>query len=179
MSKTKYFVYTDASFSHLDLLGISGFSIFESEATHEQGVMTRAGIRTHFFKESNNIRAEIIGALWALKTIAEESKNSGPGKLSDKLEINLFSDCQTLTNLLARRKKLIATDYIGVRKNTPLANTDLYKTFFLIYDELQPVIHWVNGHTKKENQSQIQKNFEVVDKQVRKELRTMVKKNKK
>ncbi len=179
MSKAKYFVYTDASFSHLDSLGVSGFSVFESETTHEQGAMTRAGIRTHFFKESNNIRAEIIGALWALNTIAEESKNSGSGKLSDKLEINLFSDCQTLTNLLARRGKLIATDYISKRKNLPLVNTDLYKDFFIVYDELQPIIHWVNGHTKKENQTAIQKNFEMVDKQVRKELRTMVKNIKK
>lgn len=173
MSKTKYFLYTDASFSHFEACAVSGFLFFNSESSHEKSKPATPGIRTHFFKESNNIRAEISGAIYGLKIFIEQMKNENT-KL-ESIEVCLFSDCQTLTKLLSRREKLVAADYLSARKKTILANADLYKLFFLIHDEVRPVIHWVKGHSKRENQSLIQKNFQIVDRQVRKELRDFVK----
>ena len=175
MKVSKIFIYTDASFSLAGAFGVYGFVIFNSVATHEKGLAMEPGIRTHFFKEANNIRAEIFGAIHGLKIFIEESRKD---KLNlNGIEINLYSDCQTLTNLLGRRDKLTSTNYISASKKTTLANADLYKIFYSIYDELKPKLHWVKGHSKKENQSIIQKNFQMVDRQVRKELRTLVKKN--
>ena len=175
----KYFIYTDASFSHLESLGVSGFLIFDDEVKHEQSQVSDLGIRTHFFKEVNNIRAEIVGAIHCLKTFILERKSESNSVIFENLDIKFYSDCQTLTNLLGRREKLESTNYISARKKSALVNTELYKAFFQIYDELKPTIHWVKGHTKKESQNLNQKNFELVDKQVRKELRALiVKKNK-
>ena len=171
----RYFIYTDASYSHLDGFGVSGFMVFDGVAAHESGQMSEPGIRNHFFKETNNIRAEIFGAIHVLNTFITEREKEKV-KLSD-IEVNLYSDCQTLTNLLGRREKLNTTDYISARKKTTLPNADLYKTFFTIYDELKPVIHWVSGHSKKDGQTLEQNNFQLIDRQVRKELRILVKKN--
>lgn len=165
MRTQQYHIYTDASFSRIENLGVAGFLIFD-------GKTSEPAIRTYTYKETNNIRAEIVGAIWALQTFIEDCKKENQN--ADELEINLYSDCQTITNLLTRRKKLEATDFISARKKSRLANADLYKTFFLIYDELQPKIHWVKGHSKKESQTLIQKNFALVDKQVRKKLRAIL-----
>lgn len=175
MSVNKYFIYTDASFSHFKAFGVSGFLIFEGERAHENSQIAEPGVRTHFFKETNNMRAEIFGAIHCMKTFMGEIKKKGLSL--ESLEINLFSDCQTLTNLLSRREKLTKTSYISARKKTVLPNAELYKIFYKIYDEAKPTIHWVKGHSKKENQSIFQKNFQIVDRRVRKELRALVEKN--
>ncbi len=172
MSSPQYYIYTDASFSHLQSFGVSGFLIFDSQDSHEKSQPAKPGLRTHFFKESNNIRAEIVGALYALQIFIEERKKDG--QKFESFETHLYSDCQTLTNLLERREKLKATNYISARTKTELINTDLYKKFFAVYDELKPSIHWVKGHSKKATKTLTEKNFELVDKQVRKELRATV-----
>ena len=120
-------------------------------------------IRTHFFKEKNNSRAELYGAIHALQTFLDEHK--------ERCQVELFCDGPTLTNLLERREKLEATDFISVRKKATLPNADLYKLFFSLIDQLQPAIHQVG-----EEWTDSKKNFHLLDKQVRKELRTLVKK---
>jgi ribonuclease HI len=173
MKIEKYFIYTDASYSHLDGFAVSGFLIFDGLKAHQASQFTKDGVRTYFFKEENNIRAEIVGAMHALNLFIEERKKE---KVSlDDIEVNLYSDCQTLTNLLQRREKLEATDFISARKKTTLPNATLYKDFFSLYDELKPKIHWLEGHSKKATQSLEQKHFALVDKQVRQELRATVK----
>jgi ribonuclease HI len=171
--KQSFFLYTDASFSHLENLGVSGFYVFEGTSQHENSQPNSHGLKTYFFKEENNIRAEIVGALFALNHFMSDCK--AKNLALNSVDLNLYSDCQTLTNLLSRREKLEATDYISERKKTTLVNADLYKQFFKVYDDLKPQIHWLEGHFKKATMTLTQKNFQVVDKQVRKELRTLVK----
>lgn len=165
----KVFIYTDASFNPSEGFASSGFLFFASEIEHQSSTILESSIEIQSFKVKNNIRAEIIGANHCLKRLIDEIK------LLDieakNLEINLYSDCQTLTNLLFRREKLTANNYISGKKKTELANADLYKIFYLIYDELKPNIFWVRGHSKSENQSLQQKNFQIIDRLVRKELR--------
>lgn len=172
MNKKKYYIYTDASYSHKEALGVSGYLIFTSEFTHELSEITELSIKTDVFKESNNIRAELCGAINVLKIFIETQKKEKC--CFSSLEINLYTDCKSLTNLLARRKKLELTGYIGSSKKTILSNADLYKIFFLIYDDLKPIIHWVKGHSSKASQTLVQRNFQIIDKHVRKELRTYV-----
>lgn len=165
----RYFIYTDASFSHREALAVSGFLVFGGEEAHEKSLISGIGIRTQVFAEANNIRAEIIGAIHALKVFNTEIKKEK--QPPENFEVHLYSDCQTLTKLLERREKLTLTDFISGRKKTLLANADLYKEFFSVFDEIKPVLHWVKGHSEKQNQSLFQKHFQLVDKRVRKELR--------
>lgn len=169
----KYFIYTDASFSKNDSFGVSGFMVFFQDENHNKSLIDERGIRLKSFQESNNIRSELLGAIYALEMfkLEMESKN-----LNIKtLDVHLYSDCQTLTNLLKRREKLEAHNFISGRKKSLLANADLYQYFFALYDKMNPTIHWVKGHSKNDNQTLFQKNFQIIDRAVRKELRLRLK----
>jgi ribonuclease HI len=144
-------IYTDASFSKALGLGIIGYLMFAPEKT-----FTILKI-----KESNNIRAEIKGVIAAL---------SAAPKLS---QVTLYTDCQTVTGLLDRREKLEKTNFISQTKLAPLANADLYKEFYKIYDQVQPKIIWIKGHIANKD-SDIKKNFSFVDKEVRRSLREAI-----
>lgn len=159
-----YFIYTDASFNKNSQRGVSGFFIFNNTQAHEAGLDAAVVIPTITFEEKNNIRAELKGALYALEFLGKTLKEKD-------FCITLYTDCQTISHLLERREKLESTHYISKQKKTVLANADIYKDFFLIYDRLQPKIIWVKGHTSLQNQTAIQKNFSFIDKAVREKLR--------
>jgi len=159
-------IYTDASFNNIKLMGVSGFIIFKNDEEHEVGVIPSSLICTMKFPEKTNIRAELRGAILALETVAV---------LKNISKINLYTDCEVIPNLLQRRKKLESTGFMSGRKKEILSNADLYQKLFVLYDQLQPEICWVKGHTSKKNQTFIQKNFSHIDKIVRKELRRVTK----
>lgn len=56
-----------------------------------------------------------------------------------------------------------------------MPNADIYREFFDLYDSLKPKIIWVKGHTPKNEQDYINKNFSYIDKLVRKKLRDELK----
>lgn len=148
-----YDVYTDASFDPKRHLAVAGFCILKN--AEEKPL-----VHIHQFEEKNNIRSELRGALIALEA-AETHRTA----------VTLYTDCQGIFNLPQRREKLESCGYKSNRKNTPLANADLYQAFFLISDRLNLKIIWVKGHSPSANQTLIQKNFRVVDQAVRKKLR--------
>lgn len=161
LTNKKIYIYTDASFSKQLQIGVLGFVIFKGD--HEHNTLETKSIKIHIKKiqESNNIRAEIVGALWALEACPTDSK------------VIMYSDCQTLSGLLKRREKLEKTKFISQSKNQPLANTDLYKKFYQVFDLIKPELVWVKGHSPDKNRSRIEKNFSYVDKHVRKVLREL------
>jgi len=174
MSVYKFYIYSDASFYKAKLVGVSGFLIFRSSVEHEAGVLPLSLIRTVTFQEKTNIRAELKGILSALETATAEIKRIGEKEVLENIEVNLYTDCQTVTQLLMRREKLEASSFLSHRKKTILPNADLYKTFFELYDRLRPRVFWVKGHSPQRGQNLIQKNFRMIDQIVRKELRAKV-----
>ena len=101
---------------------MSGFLFFANEVAHQSSTILDSSIETQSFKVKNNIRAEIIGANHCLKRLIDEIKLIGID--AKNLEINLYSDCQTLTNLLLRREKLTAQNCISGKTKAELANAD-------------------------------------------------------
>jgi ribonuclease HI len=171
ISLQKIFIYTDASFSTSLALAVSGYLFFDSEASNARSEVLVENIETRSFKAQNNIRAEIMAANYVLKKLNDEIERK---EINFKnLEINLYSDCQTLTDLLRRREKLLAKNFVSGKKKTELANADLYKEFYALYDSLKPEIIWVKGHSPRKGQSVEQKNFQIIDQKVRKELRLL------
>ena len=171
-SLQKIFIYSDASFNASLALAVSGYLFFGSETSHASSEVVEANVQTRSFKVNNNIRAEMMGANYILKKLNDEIKLKDIDLAS--LEINFYSDCQTLTDLLGRRDKLQANNFISGKKKTELANADLYKEFYALYDLLKPQIIWVKGHSRSAGQSLEQKNFQIIDQKVRKELRLLV-----
>src|SRR5436190_522516 len=143
MSDNTIYIYTDASFSKAKLLGVSGFLLFRNSVEHEAGLVPPSLIRTQSFHEKTNIRAEFKGILWALEAAMVELNGIREAKTPENIQLNLYSDCQAATQLLARRKKLEASSFLSRRKNEILPNADLYQAFFKLYDRLRPEIFWV------------------------------------
>jgi ribonuclease HI len=174
MAAHPFYIYTDASFSKIKLLAVSGFLIFRNSEDHEAGVTSLSSIRTHTFPEKTNIRAELRGVLWALEATPPEITPLHERKSPEKIEIFLYTDCQAVLQLLARREKLEASGFRSRRKNKILPNADLYQAFFAHYDQWAPKIIWVKGHSPRRGQDLIQKNFSRIDQVVRKELKAKV-----
>jgi ribonuclease HI len=175
MNKNKIHIYSDASFSKQNQIGVAGFLLFEDDDSHQIAAPS-VPIQTKIFKEKNNIRAELSGVIFAIEAL--------PDKLHDRLQqtdtamavegrrINLYTDCQSIVRLLDRRKRLESSNFIAMRSRKPLSNADLYKRFYTVYDKLPLNLIWVKGHTLKRDRDLIQKNFSRVDKVVRKILRS-------
>lgn len=161
LEETRY-VYTDASFSKPHHLAVMGYVIFNNSLAHNTTDASQQPFNIHSMKEDNNIRAEVQGAILALKACATGSK------------VILFSDCQTVVGLPRRKEKLIATNFIGKKKKLVINNADIYQEFYKEFDRLEPEIHWLAGHISKDKKTKIDNNFSYVDKQVRKKLREII-----
>jgi len=174
MPPPPFYLYTDASFSKTALLAVSGFLLFKNAEEHETGPTLQSVVHTQTFPEKTNIRAELKGVLWALESVAAQIKQQG-GKAQEKREIHLYTDCQAVAQLLARREKLERLGFRSQRKKETLTNADLYQAFFAFYDQWLPKIFWVKGHSSRRGQDGIQRNFSWIDKIVRRELREKLK----
>lgn len=115
-------------------------------------------------KEENNVRIEIKGIIQALENLKTQ-------KHKEDEEIVLFTDCISVINLLGRRAYLEANSYFSKKNKGILANADIYREFFILFDLIKPKLIWIKGHAPKSEHNTIQKNFSYIDRLVRKELR--------
>lgn len=170
MKEMNIHIYSDASFSKRNQLAVTGLLLFENDDSHIATKNSQA-IQTRIFKETNNIRAELRGVIFALETSMNKLAQTDSDQNIKGRQINLYTDCQTVFRLPDRRKKLEASHFMSNRTKKSLRNADLYRQFFTIYDKATPNLFWVKGHTKKGSRDLIQKNFSRVDKVVRDILR--------
>ncbi len=161
MKDDSIFIYCDASFSKIYQIAIVGSLFFKNNNEHQFKLSTEAHTILIQIREINNIRAEIKGVILALQDCPQAR------------HVVLFTDCQTISELINRRSHLEKTNYISKSKNVELANADLYRQFYLLYDQFQPEINWVKGHSKKSIQTHQQKHFSYIDKMVRTKLRSV------
>lgn len=145
------------------MVGVAGFIIFYGDDDHQHSRIENANIQTFRLNEKNNVRIEIKAVLFALQSLQNDCKN---------IELNIFTDCISIINLLKRREILESNKFISKRSKTILNNADLYKEFFHLYDIVKPQIHWMKGHSQSKGQTYLQKNFSFVDKLVRKMMRS-------
>lgn len=169
-----YYIYADASYNKQHQLAVAGYFIFNNSETHHDGLTSLSIIYTLQFKEINNIRAELRGALAALDALGVQLQSHVDAKTKNNFTITLFTDCRAIAQLLGRRKKLEAAAYISQNKKTVLNNADLYRLFFLSYDRFKFNVVWLKGHSAEKNQTMLHKNFSFIDKTVRKELRRTI-----
>jgi len=161
------YIYCDASFSNKHKFGVAGFIIFKDDVSHGNNDFKAAVIKTVKINEKNNIRTEVKGVILALEMLKE-------GFLEDDFNITLFTDCNTVINLSERRAYLEANHYISKSSGVVLANADVYKEYFKLFDELKPKLIWVKGHMPQKEHDAIQKNFSFIDRLVRSELRRSI-----
>ena len=162
MISTEKYIFTDASFSKTHQIAVIGFIIFNSTTEYETKELKDMTIHLHKIQEANNIRAEIRGALFAIKTLPKKSK------------IILYSDCQTLIQLPERQKKLEATNFISQSKHQLLKNADIYTEFYSLTSTHHIELNWIKGHTSVSSKNKNHFIFSKLDKEVRKQLRKYI-----
>jgi len=169
-----YHIFCDASFHPNSGFAVGGFFLCGDQELTELAAAADPKITVELFTNdyTNNTRIEIITVLNALdyykkNCLAEASLNQ-PSPI-------IYTDCKTVCDLLGRREKLVARNFQSKKSGHLLRSHDLYRQFFDIYDELNPTIVWVKGHSPSKDHNHIQKIFSYVDRTVRRALRSKLK----
>lgn len=156
-----YLIFSDISFNPKNKIGVGGFIIIPSNKINS---ISEDLITTKTVEDTKNTSLEIQAILWALETFKQKYSSQNISKLT------VYTDCQTVANLLSRRKRLEEKGYRS-NKGKKLSNAVLYQKFYQLYDELKPEIIWVKGHKETHKKDEIDRIFSFLDKFVRKMLR--------
>jgi ribonuclease HI len=153
-------LYCDASFDPKSKMGICGYYLQNTPSILAQDI-SFSSIVMKQFSETTCSKLELEGINLALQELKGE-----PAK-----KITVYTDSQTAAGLLNRRSKLEKKNFKSQKTGLKLSQADAYQEFFKLYDKLKPEIIWVKGHMAKNNQTNINEIFSVVDRAVRKQLR--------
>ena len=124
-------------------------------------------VRVKRFEETGSTALEIKTALWALESFRKVFTKAG--------DLHIYTDSQCLAGLLQRRAALERSDFTSKRAvGTALKSASLYRQFFKLYDEEKFEVTRVTGHTRSADRDMLQSIFSLVDREVRKTLRTWV-----
>lgn len=125
-----------------------------------------ADLATRRFTGTGSTQLEIQTLLWALEDYQNGSIIPCSGKLS------VYTDSQCVAGLLRRRSGLEKRNYISKKTNKVIPNASLYRRFYSFYDELDITIVKVAGHGGRSSNDAIPGIFSIVDREVRKALRS-------
>jgi ribonuclease HI len=118
------------------------------------------------FKDAGSTQMEIQTIVWALGFYRNASVGSCHGGLS------VYTDSQCVEGLLRRRSGLENKNYIGKKTNDEIKNASLYRIFYSLYDELEMKVVKVSGHSPSASHDTVHRIFSIVDREVRKALRS-------
>lgn len=160
----KSIFFSDSSFDPGSKSGVAGFIVVQDSdvaATQAQP----PSVQTSIFHGTTCSRLEIESVLIVLHKIREMSLAG---------QAVVYTDCKTVVELPGRRTRLEFNGYIGKSSGKTLSNADLYKSFFILIDELSPVFIWIKGHRETRLKHSFDNLFSIVDKATRKELRNII-----
>lgn len=164
-------LFTDASMNSQRKLGVGGY-LFLPAAFLEAGPdsINKTDVIRHLvtrrFTGTGSTQLEIQTMLWALEDFRKASIITPRGELS------VYTDSQCVTGLLRRRSGLENRNYISKKTNNMIANASLYRAFYSLYDELGITVVKVAGHGRYSSHDTVHRIFSIVDREVRKALRT-------
>jgi ribonuclease HI len=164
-------LFTDASVNSQLKRGVGGYLLL-SAASLEAGP---AGIDkpdvikhlvTRRFTDAGSTQLEIQTMIWALEDYRKTSISARPG------ELTVYTDSQCAAGLLRRRSGLENKNYIGSKTNSVIKNASLYQTFYSLHDELGITVLKVAGHGPSSSHDTVHRIFSILDREVRKALRS-------
>ncbi len=164
-------LFTDASVNSQLKLGVGGY-LFLTAASLEAnpGNIDRTDVTSHLvtrrFTVDGSTQLEIQTMLWAL----EDYRNALTGRRSG--ELSVYTDSQCVAGLSRRRSGLENKNYIGRKTNSVIKNASLYRMFYSLYDELGIKVIKVAGHGRLSSHDTVHCIFSIVDREVRKSLRS-------
>lgn len=164
------YIWTDASCSPPHSIAVGGYICLTEGELHQLETIPisciKAKINSHLtFKDylsKKSTWTEIKIILDVLSLFSAKNK------------ITLFTDCQTVCDLLKRKEKL-EKNHFKSRTGCPLTNAALYQAFFEKINQLQVNIIKLKGHHPSTHQKTVFENiFAILDKECRKKLRSKI-----
>lgn len=106
---------------------------------------------------------EISTAIFAIQWLKERYSNIS--------SLTLYTDCQSLVDLIHRRKEKLIANNFSTKSGKFLGNRDLYIELFQTIQDVNIAIVKVKGHIRNP-ETAIEKIFATVDQELRKKLRS-------
>jgi ribonuclease HI len=124
-------------------------------------------ITYQYYESKKSTASEILTVIDALHYLTQKFHNIK--------KVEVYTDCQSLCDLLGRRKeKLLATHFI-TRSGKTLQNAELYKQLYAIAEKFDVTLFKIKGHDSSANRVSLnEKIFAIVDKLSRKKLRLVL-----
>jgi len=109
---------------------------------------------------------ELKTIVWALEDYRTAVTGSGHGELS------VYTDSQCVADLSRRRSGLESRQYISRKTNSEMQSASLYRKLYSLNDELNMNVIKVAGHSRAASHDTVHRIFSIVDREVRKALRS-------
>ncbi len=164
-------LFTDASVNSQLKRGVGGYLFLPAEFLEASpGSIEKADIIGRLVLRrctgSGSTQMEIRTIVWALDDYRNAVTDYCHGELS------VYTDSQCIADLSRRRSGLENKNYISKKTNGEIKNAPLYRKLYSLYDELNMNVVKVAGHSRVASHDTIHRIFSIVDREVRKALRS-------
>lgn len=150
---------TDGSVNPQSGIGFGAYLAFSNELAVKEELVGL--VKARRFENTSSTRLELQTLLWALSEMPEK-------------KVVIYTDSQNIVGLLARRERLIASDFCS-KSGRKMRNHDLYREFFESTEKFDIQFRLISGHKRSQEKDRIDEIFSIVDKSSRSALRCYIK----
>lgn len=154
-----YCLFTDASVHTQSRAGVGAY-LWLADVNTPLAAITPL-IKTRNFADTSSSQCELQTLLWALESLTNTLQQQ---------PFTLYTDCQNIVGLAARRKNLEQKNFCNARQQR-LQHADLYQQFYAYSDTLDMQIQKISGHKASAQKDSLDKIFALVDQAARRVLR--------
>jgi ribonuclease HI len=166
-----YTLFSDVSVNPQKKLGMGAYLLlpYSYDELMEDGIENPHSfanqIKSKIFENTSSTKAEIQTLLWALSDIGRD--------LIKPFELTVCTDSQGITSLIARKQKLISSNF---KKNDDeqIRNALLYAKFYEMQELINFDIVKIKGHSPKSQKDNLQLIFTIIDRKVRKDFKEYI-----
>lgn len=166
-------LFTDASVNSQLKRGVGGYLFLPAvlleagpDSIEKADIIGRMVL--HRCTGAGSTQMEIRTIVWALEDYQNAVTGSPHGQLS------VYTDSQCVADLSRRRSGLENKNYISKKTNSEIMNASLYRKLYSLYDELNMNVIKVAGHSRVASHDTVHRIFSIVDREVRKALRSWI-----
>ena len=182
---SKFLFFSDASFDKNSKTGVGGFLCLSrgnlnsaspslsSFHSSEKLDLSVPSIMTKTFTCKSCVEAELNTVIWLMQLIVAEKLSEASHAAS--IEVTIYTDSQSVAQLLTRRSKLESLQFQSKRSKKQLTYASSYRLFFTLVDQVRPNIIWVPGHQPVKSRQPINEFFSLIDCATRAALRNNLK----
>ena len=159
-------LFIDGSVEPVSKRGCGAYMIIPTHKIHSLTEAERKPlIKVVRFSSTSSTECEV---LTLMKVLQDNLINWSKDK---KIHITVYTDSQNLASLPKRKIRLQKNDYMSRNRFKTLKNSELYKKFYRLTEQIDCEIIKIKGHSPLKEKSHIDHIFKEVDRASRKALR--------